>query len=118
MPKSFTKCKIEQGKNDLPGEAKAGGKLEEDDWLLLMKDAPARCSQWSQACCLLSLLVSGTVVDEMGNGGPLASRYFSSISRVARREGWLLLLRLRNGMASAGSIIAAEEGYGCEGGYS
>ncbi|KAL3573287.1 hypothetical protein D5086_027191 [Populus alba] len=54
----------------------------------------------------------------MGNGGPLASRYFSSVSRVARREGWLLLLRLRNGVASAGSITVAEEGYGCEGGYS
>ncbi|KAJ6880977.1 hypothetical protein NC652_034100 [Populus alba x Populus x berolinensis] len=72
-----------------------------------MKDASARCSRWSQACWLLLLLVSGTVVDEMGNGGPLASR-----------EGWLLLLRLRNGVASAGSTTAAEEGYGCEGGYS
>jgi hypothetical protein len=27
-------------------------------------------------------------------------------------------LRLRKGVASAGSIVAAEEGYGCEGGYS
>jgi len=45
----------------------------------------------------------------------------SLYSRVAGREGWLLLillLRSRKGVASAGSITAAEEGYGCEGGYS
>ena len=35
--------------------------MEEDDWLLLTKDAPARCSRWSQACRLLSLLVSGAL---------------------------------------------------------
>jgi hypothetical protein len=55
----------------------------------------------------LSLLVLGTVADETGNGGLLAYRYFSSVSRVAGREGWLLLillLRLRKGVASAGSI--------------
>jgi len=81
--------------------------VEEDDWLLLTKDAPARCSRWSQACRLLSLLVSGAVADETGNGGPLAGRYFSSVSRVSTGRGWLLLillLRLRKGVASAGSI--------------
>jgi len=95
--------------------------VEEDDWLLLTKDAPARCSRWSQVCCPLSLLVLGAVTDETGNGGPLVGRYFSSISHVARREGWLLLillLRLRKGVASAGSTTAPEEGYGCGGGYS
>ena len=61
--------------------------MEEDDWLLLTKDAPARFSRWSQACWLLSLLVSGAVVDETGNGGPLAGRCFSYVSRVAGREG-------------------------------
>ncbi|KAJ7009951.1 hypothetical protein NC653_000611 [Populus alba x Populus x berolinensis] len=62
----------------------------------------------------------------MENGGPLAGRYFSSVSHIAGREGWLLLillLQLRKGMASAdsdsaGSIIVAEEGYGRGGGYS
>ncbi|KAL9390319.1 hypothetical protein Peur_018924 [Populus x canadensis] len=86
-----------------------------------MKDAPACCSWWSQACRLLSLLVLGAVVDKTGNGSPLIGRYFSSISRVTGREGWLLLillLRLRKRVASAGSITAAEEGYGCGGGYS
>ncbi|KAG6791269.1 hypothetical protein POTOM_000382 [Populus tomentosa] len=37
------------------------------------------------------------------------------------REGWLLLillLQLRKGVASTGSIIVAEEGYGRGGGYS
>ena len=45
----------------------------------------------------------------------------SLCSRVAGREGGLLLillLRLRQGAASAGSATAAEEGYGCGGGYS
>jgi hypothetical protein len=83
VPKSFSKCKTEQGKKDLPGEAAAGGEVEEDDWLLLTKDAPTRCSRWSQVCRLLSLLVSGVVADETGNGGLLAGRYFSSVSRVA-----------------------------------
>jgi hypothetical protein len=81
--------------------------VEEDDWLLLTKDTPTRCSWWSQACRLLSLLVSGMVADETGNGGPLAGRYFSSVSRVAGREGWILLillLRLRKGVAFASSI--------------
>ena len=121
MPKSFSKCKTEQGKKDLPGEAAAGGEVEEDDWLLLTKDAPTRCSRWSQVCRLLSLLVSGVVADETGNGGLLAGRYFSSVSRVAGQEGWLLmilLLRARKCVASAGSITTAEEGYGCGGGYS
>jgi hypothetical protein len=56
----------------------------------------------------LSLPVSGAVADETGNGGLLAGRYFSFVSRVAGREGWLLLillLRLRKGVASAGSIL-------------
>jgi len=47
------------------------------------------------------------VADETGNGGPLAGRYFSSVSRVAGREGWILLillLRLRKGVAFASSI--------------
>jgi hypothetical protein len=81
--------------------------VEEDDRLLLTKDAPTRCSRWSQACRLLSLLVSGAVADETGNGGPLAGRYFSSVSRVSTERGWILLillLRLRKGVASAGSI--------------
>ena len=120
MPKSFSKCKTEQGKKDLPGEAAAGGEVEENEWLLLTKDAPARCSRWSQVSMLLSLLVSGVVADETGNGGLLAGRYFS-VSRVAGQEGWLLLillLRARKGVASVGSITAAEEGYGCGGGYS
>jgi len=45
----------------------------------------------------------------------------SLCSRVAGREGGLLLirlLRLRQGAASAGSDTEAEEGYGCGGGYS
>lgn len=45
----------------------------------------------------------------------------SLCSRVAGREGGLLLirlLRLRQGAASAGSATEAEEGYGCGGGYS
>ena len=45
----------------------------------------------------------------------------SLCSRVAGREGGLLLillLRLRQGAASACSATAAEEGYGCGGGYS
>jgi len=107
LPSHSVNAKQEQGKKDLPGEAAARGEVEEDDWLLLTKDAPARCSRWSQACWLLSLLVSGAVADETGNGGPLAGRYLSSVSRVAGREGWLLLillLRLRKGVASAGSI--------------
>jgi len=94
--------------------------VEEDDWLLLTKDALARCSRWSQVCRLLSLLVSGAIADKTENGGPLAGRYFSFVSRVAGREGWLLLillLRLRKGVAFSGSITTAEEGYGCGGGY-
>ena len=61
------------------------------------------------------------VADETGNGGPRAGRYFSSISRVARKEGWfllILLLRMRKSVASAGSITTAEEGYGYGGGFS
>jgi hypothetical protein len=115
------KCTTEQRKKDLLGEAAAGGKVEEDDWLLLKKDVPARCSRWSQVCWLLSLLVSDAVADETGNGDLLASRYFPSVSRVAGREGWLLLillLRMRKDVASVGSITATEEGYGCRGGYS
>jgi hypothetical protein len=46
--------------------------VEEDDWLLLTKDVPARCSRWSQVCRLSSLLVSDMVADETGNGDPLA----------------------------------------------
>jgi hypothetical protein len=45
----------------------------------------------------------------------------SLCSRVTGREGSLLLillLRPRKGAASAGSLTVAEEGYGCEGGYS
>jgi len=45
----------------------------------------------------------------------------SLCSRVAGKEGWLLLillLRPRKGAASAGSLTVAEEGYGCGGGYS
>jgi len=117
----YVNAKTEQGKKDLPGEAAAGGEVEEDDWLLLTKDVPARCSRWSQVCRLSSLLVSDMVADETGNGDPLAGWYFSSVSRVAEREGWLLLillLRLRKGVASAGSITAAEEGNGCGGGHS
>ncbi|KAH8493955.1 hypothetical protein H0E87_020643, partial [Populus deltoides] len=67
-----------------------------------------------QVCRFLSLLVSDAVANETENGGPLANQYCSSVSRVAGREGRLLLvlpLRLRKGVASAGSIIAAEEGY-------
>ena len=95
--------------------------MEEDDWLLLTKDVPARYSRWSQVCRLLSLLVSDVVADKTKNGGPLAGRYFSSVSHIAGKEGWLLLillLQLRKGVASVGSIIAAEEGYGRRGGYS
>ncbi|KAJ6945526.1 hypothetical protein NC651_000549 [Populus alba x Populus x berolinensis] len=120
-PNPLHNCKNRTWKERLPGEAATGGEVEEDDWLLLTKDVPARYSRWSQVCRLLSLLVSDVVADETGNGGPLAGRYFSSVSHVAGREGWLLLillLRLRKGVASAGSIIAVEEGYGCGGGYS
>ncbi|KAJ6961700.1 hypothetical protein NC652_000594 [Populus alba x Populus x berolinensis] len=106
-----------KGRKDLLGEAAAGGEVEEDEWLLLTKDVPARYSRWSQVCRLLSLLVSDVVADEMENGGPLAGRYFSSVSHIAGREGWLLLLQLRKGVASTGSIIVAEEGYGRRGGY-
>ena len=52
---------------------------------------------------MLSLQVLDAFADETGNGGPLAGQYFSSVSRVAGREGWLLLiliLRLRKGVAS------------------
>jgi len=45
---------------------------------------------------------------------------FFSVSRVARREGRLLLvllLRLRKGVASAGSVTTTEERCGCGGGY-
>jgi hypothetical protein len=94
--------------------------VEEYDWLLLTKDVPAHYSRWSQVCRLLSLLVSDAVADETGNGDPLAGRYFSSISHVTGREGWLLLillLRLRKVVVSPGSITAADEGYGCGGGY-
>jgi len=117
---SNNKCKTIQGKKDLPGEAAAGGKVEEYNWLLLMKDVPAHCSRWSHVCRLLSLLVSDAVTDETGNGDPLAGRYFSSVSHVVGREGWLLLillLWLRKGVASLGSITAVDEGYGCGGGY-
>jgi hypothetical protein len=68
----YVNAKTEQGKKDLPGEAAAGGEVEEDDWLLLTKDVPARCSRWSQVCRLSSLLVSDMVADETGNGDPLA----------------------------------------------
>ena len=104
------------GKERLTCEAAAGGKVEGDDWLLLTKDVPARCSRWSQVYQLLSLLVLDAVADEMENGGPLVGRHCFSVSRVAGREGRLLLvlpLGLKKGVASAGSITAAEEGYGC-----
>jgi hypothetical protein len=75
--------------------------------------------------CLLSLLVSDAVADEAKNGGTLVGRccsfFFFSVSRVAGRERRLLLvlpLRLRKGVASAGSVTAAEERCGCGGGYS
>jgi len=45
---------------------------------------------------------------------------FFYVSRVVGREGRLLLvlpLRLRKGVASAGSVTAAEERCGCGGGY-
>ncbi|KAG6783513.1 hypothetical protein POTOM_012962 [Populus tomentosa] len=92
--------------------APAGGEVEEDDWLLLTKDAPACCSWLSQVCWLLSLLVSGAIADKTGNGGLLAGRYFSYVSRVAGRVGLLLLIQLlwlRKGVASASSITVAEE---------
>jgi hypothetical protein len=104
------------GKEKLTSEAAAGGKVEADDWLLLTKDVPARCSRWSQVYWLLSLLVLDAVADKTKNGGPLVGRYCSSISCVAVKEGHLLLvlpLRLRNGVDSAGSITTPKEGYGC-----
>ncbi|KAJ6989652.1 hypothetical protein NC653_018210 [Populus alba x Populus x berolinensis] len=101
-----------KGKKDLPGEAAAGGEVEEDDWLLLTKDTPACCSWWSQVCWLLSLLVSGAIADKTGNGGLLVGRYFSYVSCVAGRVGLLLLIQLlwlRKGVASASSITVVEE---------
>nr|TKR65753.1 hypothetical protein D5086_0000317770 [Populus alba] len=32
------------------GQAATGDEVEGDDWLLLTKDVPARCSRWSQVC--------------------------------------------------------------------
>lgn len=70
----------------------------------------------------MSLLVSDAVADEAKNGGTLVGRCcsFFYVSRVVGREGRLLLvlpLRLRKGVASAGSVTAAEERCGCGGGY-
>ncbi|KAH8481052.1 hypothetical protein H0E87_031099 [Populus deltoides] len=100
-------------------QAAVGGEVEEDDRLLAHEGRP--CSLFTVEPGLpLSLLVSGAIADKTENGGPLAGRYFSFVSRVAGREGWLLLillLRLRKGVAFIGSITAAEEGYGCGGGY-
>jgi hypothetical protein len=71
----------------------------------------------------LSLLVSDAVADEAKNGGTLVGRCgsFFFCSRVAGREERLLLvlpLRLRKGVASAGSVTATKERCGCGGGYS
>jgi hypothetical protein len=68
----------------------------------------------------LSLLVSDAVADEAKNGGTLVGRCGSLFfcSRVAGRLLLVLPLRLRKGVASAGSVTAAEERCGCGGGYS
>jgi hypothetical protein len=41
---------LRKERNGLLGQAAAGGEAEGDDWLLLTKDVPARCSRWSQVC--------------------------------------------------------------------
>ena len=65
-----------KGKERLTCEAVAGGEVEGDDWALLTKDDPARCSQWRQICQLK---------DDRLNDGPLV--LLRSVQTLQGREG-------------------------------